>query len=402
MRTLTHLSEPILYARELSLTAVRTSIYTTLPSQWLFLILSKLPHLETLVLSCFPFVHAAALCATNRLPGGHSELRTLLANDCENSTPAGLCALLPQLPVLRTLDLSGRTGAGDVDVLRAIAALPHLCTLALRDLQLDDGAFGALMAALGTRVHSLDVRNNLLTDAAALRLLDYSFAPPSYAPVEQLEDGVGIAHLRIAGNALSEAGVVALVKSTRLAALDVGAPRGAGGSLVPALSMYAHASLRTLRIAFRVVAARNGLRRRMLPRLKTLVLTLVPEWGSREEAAGLVEFISTTRAAEGDILEVLELEMAAAGDCEDESLGGVLDGDFSFFDSGNSEEGGSSWTGKGEGPMARFEILTEIKKVRDGKDGWEGRVRVLRDLGGMESREIGAEGERWGLVREGV
>lgn len=399
LRTLSRLEYPVFYTHTLSLAAIRASIYTKLPPKWLSDILTKLPSLQALILTGFPFVDHASLTAVGGPP--HRVLQTLIAQDCENSTSVGIRTLLQRLPGLRVLDLSGRTGAGDPGALKAIAELRDLHTLSLRDLQLEDAVFSALPRALGARLRSLDIRSNLLTDTTAALLLDYCFAPPSYAPTPVTEEE-GLTHLRISNNALTTSGAIALIKSTRLITLDLDTPKGPAENMVPALSMYSHSTLRTLRITHRAVTSHRGLRRRMLPRLKTLVLSRVPEWASKEEAESLVEFISTPRAVEGDVLEVLELEMAATGDYEDEGCGGVLEGEFSFFNDGSAEEGGSSWAGRGERASVRVEMLKEVKRARERKDGWEGRIRVLRDLAGRESKEMGVEGERWGLVREKV
>jgi hypothetical protein len=397
LRTISHLPEPIYYTRILSLETVRASIYTTLPAKWLSDILTKFPHLRVLTLSDFPFFDHASLVVTDGLQP-HHKLRQLKASSY-NCTTAGLCTLLRKLPALSTLDLSSCDGANHASTLQAIAQLHSLHTLALRDLKLDDAAIAKLCKSVGTRLRSLDLRGNLLTDATASNLLDWSFAPPSYMSEEIAVVEEGLTHLRIADNQFSMAGAVALVKSTRLVTFDFGSPKTREDplQLVPALSMYAYSTLRTLRITHRVVMSPQGLRRRMLRRLKTLVLTAVPEWGPKEDVQALLEFIATTRKDEGDSLEVLELEMVTGAEADD--VGGVLEGEFSFFDGGDEE--GSSWA-EGKKGMERVETLKEVKKARERKQGWEGRIRVLRDLAGRESKETGAGGERWGLVTEGI
>ncbi|KAF8241970.1 RNI-like protein, partial [Wilcoxina mikolae CBS 423.85] len=386
LRTISRLPEPIYYTRTLSLETVRASIYTTLPAKWLSDILTKFPLLRVLKLSDFPFFDHASLVVADGLQP-HPELQQLKASSY-NSTAAGLCTLLQKLPGLLSLDLSSCNGANHTSTLQAIAQLHSLHTLALRDLKLDDVAAVTLCKAVGTRLRSLDLRGNLLTDATASNLLDWSFAPPSYMSEEIVVPEEGLTHLRIADNRFSMAGAVALVKSTRLVTFDFGSPKTREGvlQLVPALSMYAHSTLRTLRITHRVVMAPQGLRRRMLRKLKTLVLTAVPEWAPSGDVKALLEFIATTRMEEGDSLEILELEMVTGAEAED--VGGVLEGEFSFFDGGDEE--GSSWA-EGKKGVERLETLKEVKKAREGKQGWEGRIRVLRDLGGRESRETGVE-----------
>ncbi|KAA8911308.1 hypothetical protein FN846DRAFT_936278 [Sphaerosporella brunnea] len=382
LRSVSELQSPIYHTHTLDLESVRPTIYTTLPPSWLSMLLTKLPRLRELVMKDFPFFDHQALSATNSLFPHH--LHKLVAINSHNCTPSGLSGFLSKLPQLRTLDLSG-------SCIFTIGALPNLTSVSLRDLQLTDTAISPLLKSLGTNLRSLDVRRNLLTDGTVSILLDYNFAPPSYLSpaVAMMEEG--LTHLRIAENSISVLGAVALIKSTRLVTLDLDLPRGGDpGQLVPALSMYSHSTLRTLRITHKVVMARKGLRRKMLPALRTLILTNTPEWGAAAEVDGLLEFISTTREQEGDILEVLELEMGMGQEAE---VGGSLEGDFTFFE-GEREASSAEVGGK--------ETLDEVKKIRDAKSGWRGRIRVLRDLAGREVKETGVEGERWGVVRERV
>lgn len=443
---------------------MRASIYTSVPARWLGEVLRGLPGLRVLTLADCPFLdHAALLQAPVVLAGPHRQLRELAATGCLNASAPGWAALLGRLPALRVLDLSGSSGANQPAVLAATVAArtPGLHVLALRDLRLTDAALGALAAAAGTRLRSLDVRGNLLSDASAAALLDYAFAPPGYlsscppAPAalppsssaaaasvqggQEATEGEerGITHLRIADNSLTVAGASKLLKSARLVTFDIGQPRRpplAGDDdgvlqLVPMLSLYAHATLRTLRISHRVVmpvpprqpasAAPAPLRRAMLPALRTLVLTDVPEWAPKRQADALCAFIaSPPQPPEDDRLQVLELEMetassaaAAAAEAEAEGAAAV---DFSFFHSredghgagegGGGAGGGSSWVSgcDSPGPAEVVETLRQLKELRDAKTGWRGQIRVVRDIGGRESCERGIEGERWGLVREGM
>jgi hypothetical protein len=306
----------------------------------------------------FPFFDHLSLTHTTSLPVPHQHLRTLLAPNIHNSTATGLATLLHKLPHLRTLDLSQSTGANHPATLQAIAQLSLLTTLSLRSLNLDSATLSTLLKACGTRLRSLDLRGNALTDATAYMLLDYTILPPSYLASVPMEEG-GLTHLRIAGNRFSENAVVALIKSARLQTLDTDAV-----GITAALSLYAHDTMRTLRVPCAVVM-RKGLRRSMVPVLKRLVLNGVPEWAPRREMEALVAFVA--EEGEGG-LEVLELEMGN-GEMEVESH---LEGGFSFF----GEEEGSAWMGATEGE-AKMETLKELKKVRDRKTGWRGKIRVL-------------------------
>ena len=449
------------HTRRLHLDGVRPSIYTSVPARWLGEVLRGLPGLHVLTLTDFPFLdHAALLQAPAVLAGPHRQLRELTATGCLNASAPGWVALLGLLPALCVLDLSGSSGANQPAVLAAAVAAPApapgLHTLALRDLRLTDATLGTLVAAVGTRLRSLDVRGNLLSDASAAVLLDYAFAPPSYlascprparrspppcslaAAAGVQGDERGITHLRIADNSLTAAGASKLLKSARLVTFDIGQPRRPRRlancdddddadddddvlQLVPVLSLYAHTTLRTLRISHHVVmplprrasVAPTPLRRAMLPALRTLVLTGVPEWAPRRQADALCAFIaSPPRPPEDDDqLQVLELEMetassaAAAAEAE-----GAWSDDFSFFhsredghDAGEGGAGsGTSWVSDHSGPAELVETLRQVKELRDAKTGWRGRIRIVRDLGGRESCERGIEGERWGLVREGM
>jgi hypothetical protein len=345
------------HTRILSLESVVPTIYTTLPPSWLSTVLTNLPQLRVLSVKDFPFFDHLSLTNIATLPTPHQHLRTLLAPHLHNSTATGLATLLHKLPHLRTLDLSCSTGANHPATLQAIAQLPLLTTLSLRSLNLDSATLSPLLKACGTSLRSLDLRENLLTDSTAYTLLDYTFLPPSYLTSMPMEEG-GLTHLRIAGNRFSEDGVLALIKSARLQTLDTDV---AGVTAV--LSLYAHETMRTLRVPCAVVM-RNGLRRGMVPALKRLVLTGVPEWAPRREVEALVAFIA--EEGEGG-LEVLELEMGNG-----EMEGSQLEGEFSFF----GEDEGSAWMGETQGEE-RMETLKEIKKVRDRKTGWRGRIRVL-------------------------
>jgi len=393
VRAVSALRGPVQHTRTLSLEAVRPSIYTVLPPRWLHDILVRFPRLRELRVRDFPFFDDAALLSVQALPQPHEGLLRLSAPASCNSTAGGLCELLRKLPRLQALDLSGCGGAGSPAVLRCIPS--SVRALSLRDLDLTDEVWRPAAKRLGLGVRSLDVRGNSLTDSSAQLLLDYSFAPPGYLSSFVMEEA-GLTRLRIADNSLTVAGAIKLIMAARLVTLDLGTPLGDPAGLVPPLHVYASRVLRTLRAPHGVVTAPNGLRRRLLPRLTTLVLCAVPEWMEKRQAETLVRFVANTTENEGDCLQVLELEMVTQ-----DAGGSVLDGEFSFFD--GEQEGGSSWAAA-SAPAAeeRVETLKRLKKVRDAKAvGWQGSIRVVRDLGGRESHETGVEGERWSLVREG-
>lgn len=204
-------------------------------------------------------------------------LRLLIANNCQNTTPQGLVEALDHFPNLAFLDLSGTPTARDQSVLAKLSDLPSLQVLKLQNIRLRDGDVMVLADAIGKRVRSLDVANNLLTDDSINKLLPSCFDrvednmaassgsrprtasnlavedwPPGFVrpdptlldefkdesyndrfirrltstlvsrlPFEDLPQS-GITHLYISGNRLSVTGLAALMASKRLYVLDAG------------------------------------------------------------------------------------------------------------------------------------------------------------------------------------
>lgn len=158
----------------------------------------------------------------------------------------------------------------------------------------------------------------------------------------------------------------------------------------------------------------QGLRPDQLKGLRSLVLCAVPEVASSRLTTAIVGVLA---GLVGSGVEVVELEMddgAVGGGVGMYSSSSGVDGsvavvgDFSFFSGDPGEgEGGSSWLGEGGGGGGREVNVVEVvgayrKMCRDAGTGWEGKVRVVRDLGGRGSIERGIGGERWGVVKEGV
>ena len=375
LRTLKYSTYPITHTQSFNLTSVQPSIYTKLPPTWLSTVLRQLPNLEILDLTGFPYLDHATLSALDIT--SHTHLRTLRAGRCTNATAAGLQHLLARLPALTNLDLSETPAASNPKLLAAIAKLPKVTHITLRSLSLTDTALTSLLKTLGTRICELDVTGNLLTDRTAELLLDHNFLPPAYHP--QTEDAVGgLAHLRIAGNNITLAGIAKLIRSARLQTFDIGAPKDLkyAGEVVGELSMYAHSTLVTLRIFAGVVMMPFALQPGMLSALKKVVLVDVPEWAIREEVDRLLAFVVSEWSGE----VVLEMEQDG------------VEGDFSFF-----EDQSRGW---GEGRQAeKIRVVDEVRQRREGRS-WPTRVKLVRDLGGEESKERGSGAERWGVVRE--
>lgn len=190
-------------------------------------------------------------------------LRLLEASCCLNATPSGLTEALRHFNALVSLDLSETRAARDASVLKNLNLLHGLRVLKLRSIGLEDNGMYLVAAAIGTRVKSLDICDNRLTDKSARILLEHCFQPRSMSLVGQnaslpcrddcslhlnlykdehidkhirkrltdafvyrltIEDSDedGITHLYISKNRLTVEGVSGLVGLGRLYVLDVG------------------------------------------------------------------------------------------------------------------------------------------------------------------------------------
>lgn len=242
--------------------------------------LKQLPHLQSLRVSGFPFFDHSALrlyddISAPDIPPAFA-LRLLIAEGCRNTTPPGLAQFLVHFPNLVYLNLSNTYPAKDKNVLSSLKHLPNLQVLKLRQVNLRDEDIDTLAAAVGIRVRSLDVRDNLLTDRSAETLLRSCFIAPGVndglgansegvlltAGLEDWPAGItrpaphlladfrdealdehftkrlatatigrlpsedlplsGITHLYIAENRLSTTGLTMLIESGRLYVLDAG------------------------------------------------------------------------------------------------------------------------------------------------------------------------------------
>jgi hypothetical protein len=227
-----------------------------------------------------------------------------------------LAEALCHLPNLVSLDLSQTPAAKDSTVLSKLQLLGSLRILSLRGLGLKDVDFNIIALSIGTRVRSLDVSNNHLTDASARALLHHCLKEESMVPrvirgplppvrdegmnndldtletenvadhvrrkltggfvgclaIESARD-VGITHLYLTKNAITVEGISGLLRSKRLHVLDIGIlptvleqpyANAAGemnqvielpsvSKLTPIISKYASAKLRYLRVNFKVV-----------------------------------------------------------------------------------------------------------------------------------------------------
>ena len=176
---------------------------------WLSRALIKLPNLLALNVSGITFFDHDSILAGGIQRQAH--LRSLSVRGCANVTTKAITAFLFKTPQLHYLDLSFTKVDNKRDLgttLSSRSLLPRLQILKLRQIGLNDEDLLWLcggvndgqrrMPGLGLRVWSLDVRDNLLTDAAGGILGQYSSVlpglpsyaevpPPPYASTRDLE-----------------------------------------------------------------------------------------------------------------------------------------------------------------------------------------------------------------------
>lgn len=310
----------------LQLPPAHAELYGGPHAEWLRDCLEYLPRLQCLLVNGLPFFdHASLLCLRhtsvrrreNRPPTFPVfGLRLLDASGCMNATSAGLAEALSHLPYLVSLDLSRTPAARDETVLNKLKFLNSLRLLSLKGLGLRDAEFAVVALAIGTRVRSLDVSDNSLTDASARALLEHCLKEEpvtphaSYGPLPPIEHGkldadidafesenvvahvrkkltggfvgslaienardVGITHLFLSKNAITVEGMSGLLRSSRLQVLDMGIlpvmmkqpydsslVDGAAdmelpgvSKLTPVLSRFASKKLKYLRINFKII-----------------------------------------------------------------------------------------------------------------------------------------------------
>jgi hypothetical protein len=274
VRSLTH---------TLHLPPAHAEIYNGPHADWLREVLEGLPNLQSLIVRGLPFFDHAALNALRytRLSGNRNQLgpaqtpfglRLLDASRCSNVTATGLQQALRRFDSLLYLDLSWTYPAKSPEVLRSLSQLRGLQVLKLRGISLRDDDVLVLANAIKTRVRSLDLRNNQLTDRSVRVLLEQCFTPPprrdnngqvmspsllpylgaemlaiyrganfeaflrkeftgkfvSRLAIEEAPES-GTTHLYLSDNQLTVEGLSGLIRSGRLHVLDV-------GSLSPAMA----------------------------------------------------------------------------------------------------------------------------------------------------------------------
>ncbi|KAH7405965.1 hypothetical protein DE146DRAFT_608408 [Phaeosphaeria sp. MPI-PUGE-AT-0046c] len=259
----------------LHLPPAHAEIYGGPHAEWLRDCLEYLPRLQSLLVNGLPFFdHAALLCLRHASLRRRSlqpsvypvfGLRLLDASNCTNATSTSLAEALCHFPNLVSLDLSRTPAARDDAVLGKLKYLSSLRLLSLKGIGLKDTDLHIIATSIATRVRSLDLGNNLLTDASARALLEHCLkedpngarhSQPSRSLVEdeQYEKEVeafesenilghvrrkltggfvgslavesarnmGITHLYLSNNLLTVEGISGLVRSKRLRVLDIG------------------------------------------------------------------------------------------------------------------------------------------------------------------------------------
>lgn len=266
MRELTH---------TLQFPPAHAEIYGGPHSEWLRDCLERLPNLQSLMVNGLPFFdHAALLILRNASSWWNAHrptafpvfgLRLLDASGCTNATSTGLAEALPHFPDLVSLDLSRTPAARSEAVLSRLKYLRNLRVLNLEGLGLKDEDFSVIASSIGTRVRSLNVSDNHLSDTSARLLLEHclreTYIPAHVTrtplpPVEHgqlsgdldilesedlvihlrrrltkgfvgslaIEEGrdIGITHLYLSQNSVTIEGISGLLRSRRLRVLDVG------------------------------------------------------------------------------------------------------------------------------------------------------------------------------------
>jgi hypothetical protein len=259
----------------LELPPAHAEIYGGPHAEWLRDCLEYLPGLQCLLVNGLPFFdHASLLCLRHASLRRRSlqpltfpvfGLRLLDASGCTNTTSNGLSEALPHFPNLVSLDLSRTPAAKDRVVLSKLSLFSSLRLLSLKGLGLRDVDFDIIALSIGTRVRSLDVSDNHLTDKSTQALLDHCLREETIEthvthgprpPVEherlngdldtfqsenvaghvrrKLTGGFvgslavemardhGITHLYLSQNAMTVDGISRLVRTQRLQVLDVG------------------------------------------------------------------------------------------------------------------------------------------------------------------------------------
>ncbi|KAI9887094.1 MAG: hypothetical protein M1823_001084 [Watsoniomyces obsoletus] len=182
-------------------------IWTDLPSDWNFVrILLHLPSLRVIELPGTKLLDRAfpkpmyrqdltvGLTGPPRvMPDCIDGIKLLDISHSQDVRQRSLLDLLERLPELVYLDMSG---IGDSQLSVVQCSLPHLEILKLNNVNLMDIDLDRIAMRHGTKLWSLSVCGNLLTDYAAKVLVGYCFPPPEYtdSPEESDDDDESSGH----------------------------------------------------------------------------------------------------------------------------------------------------------------------------------------------------------------
>lgn len=260
-----------IHTHTLDLTKVKPSLIGTanLSCDWLRNLFDNLPNLQSLICDSLPdFDHRSLLVLRGIDPRGGQlrylnqrsyGLKVLTAFAATNVVASSLECALQCFPQLKYLDLSSTRAANTTSVLRLIASshnFPALEILKLRNIGLTDHGLDILSDGLGTRVWSLDLRNNRLTESSMHSFLHSCTLPPHHITPNRFHEdqmdyvnglgpaddeasvvrhfaipqtistlrhhSTGVTHLYVSDNPLSIASFCALIGRWRLIALDWG------------------------------------------------------------------------------------------------------------------------------------------------------------------------------------
>ncbi|KAF3197159.1 hypothetical protein TWF679_003536 [Orbilia oligospora] len=246
----------------------------------------------------------------------------------------------------------------------------------------------------------------------------------------------GLTHLHISNNKMSSHGVSQVLNSTRLKTLDCSTTtqrpniprRKEIKDITTAITYYGFRKLRSLRIHRDAILltrssgckATDLLDISRVPHLKTLALTDVPATADATTLGSLINFL--TKLSETS-LKMLVLEMeepkseemgfyditSPVAEMDTQIFFEMSKDDFSFFEDERSIPSGMANENEKLSSVQKevqrgvevgtLDIIKEWRnKSRQGERRWQGNIRVLRDIGGVEALERGAEGNRWGIM----
>src|SRR5690606_27649611 len=148
-----------------------------IPDDWMVRVLFCLPNLTSFVGIRTLQVPLASIQAINT---PHQNLQSLIIPKLDISSKA-LSIILSNVPRLRILNLNGIKSAGSDVICNTIGTkIGSLEQLHISGTDLNDSGLQLIVKKLGTRLSTLDISHNKITDVGVQTLLDYCFLPPDY------------------------------------------------------------------------------------------------------------------------------------------------------------------------------------------------------------------------------